>query len=134
MLPVAFASSTWTAMLRRIVRTTVASLALIIGLPGVTVTPADAALTTRPAVTIVVLSGPIATDAGPTRTAPVRAGIDASAFAASSTTAARVATGPAVAGPTDADPDSAGPVPGVETVVAADPGGATIARRGPPRA
>ncbi|WBB73125.1 hypothetical protein O7602_26100 [Micromonospora sp. WMMD1128] len=125
MLPVAFASSTWTAMLRRIARTAATTLALIAGLQGIAATPADAdATTARPAAIAV-------TDARPASTVDAARGATVVAEAAP-WAVTHPATGPSVAGPTD---DAvAAPVAVVDVPAAADPGRATIARRGPPRA
>ncbi len=57
MLPVAFTPSTWTATLRRIARTAVASLVLIVGLQGIAAAPAHAAVTGQ-SVTTVATAGP----------------------------------------------------------------------------
>ncbi|MBQ1044243.1 MULTISPECIES: hypothetical protein [unclassified Micromonospora] len=140
MLPVAFTPSTWTATLRRIARTAVASLVLIAGLQGIAAAPAHAAVTEQ--------SVAVTADATTARTAGFGAagaratsagfspGAIASPVAAGTTTAdgaPRSATGPA-ADAAVTDSVSAGRVPGVEAVVVADPARAAIARRGPPRA
>ncbi|WP_405092204.1 hypothetical protein OG767_03970 [Micromonospora sp. NBC_01392] len=129
MLPVAFASSTWTAMLRRIARTAVATLALIAGLQGIAATSADAATVTRPAVvTVTDTRAPSTVDAG--REAASVAGPGTAAAAAWAVT--HSATGPSVAD--RIDDASLAPIPAVEVTVTDDAGRATIARRGPPRA
>ncbi|WFE38165.1 hypothetical protein [Micromonospora sp. WMMD998] len=125
MLPVAFASSTWTAMLRRIARTAATTLALIAGLQGVAATPADAgAPTARPAAVTV-------TDARAASTVDAAHGATVVAEAAP-WAVTHPATGPSVAGPTDVA--VAAPVTAADVPAAADPGRAAIARRGPPRA
>ncbi|WP_091063157.1 hypothetical protein [Micromonospora humi] len=138
MLPVAFASSTWTAMLRRIARTAVTTLALIAGMQGLAAAPADAT-TTPTTVAVVDVERPATTaavdgvDATPLR--PVfttRATVVAPSTASATHTADSITTGPAV--PARADDGAAEPVPGVEVVAAAEPLRAAIARRGPPRA
>ncbi|MFG1674027.1 hypothetical protein [Micromonospora sp. NPDC049282] len=131
MLPVAFASSTWTAMLRRIARTAVTTLALIAGLQGMAATPADAGATTRPAGITVADVRPTATVEVGHGAAPAVVTAPGSADEIPHWAVSHPATGPAVAGPTgDAD---AAPVLAVEVAVT-DPGRAAIARRGPPRA
>ncbi|MET8838319.1 hypothetical protein ABZV78_31055 [Micromonospora sp. NPDC004540] len=146
MLPVAFASSLWTATLRRIARTAVTALAVIAGLTGPAATPADhldPAATTRPAVDLRV-DAPAAADldsAGqPVADAPlVRIAADPSVAPVVRTAAdpplRHPLAAPAPAGPPHrSTADTAAPVAGPDVVVAADPGRATIARRGPPRA
>ncbi|SCL37920.1 hypothetical protein [Micromonospora aurantiaca (nom. illeg.)] len=136
MLPVAFASSTWTATLRRIARTAVAGLVLIAGLQGISAAPAHAAAASHATVAshAVVTEHVAAIEHVATRQA-VTAGA-AELTAADATTAALRTTGPGTgpAGTEGLSADSAGRVPGVEVVAAADPGRAHIARRGPPRA
>ncbi|WP_431875460.1 hypothetical protein [Micromonospora marina] len=123
MLPVAFDPSTWTATLRRIARTAVASLVLIAGLQGIAAAPAHAAASSHATV-----AARQAVTAGAARSAELTAA-DAPALALRTT---GPGTGPAVTAAPSAD--SAGPVPGVAVVAAADPGRAHIARRGPPHA
>ncbi|GHJ17844.1 hypothetical protein [Micromonospora sp. AKA38] len=130
MLPVAFASSAWTAMLRRIARTAVTTLALIAGLQGIATTSADAATVTRPAVVTVTDTRVSSTvDAGreATSTTSVAEPGTAAAWAVTHS-----ATGPSVAD--RFDDASVAPIPAVEVPVTDDAGRATIARRGPPRA
>ncbi|WP_343443845.1 hypothetical protein [Micromonospora schwarzwaldensis] len=129
MLPVAFASSTWTAMLRRIARTAVTTLALIAGLQGIAATSADAATEARPAgITVTDTRAASTVDVGhEAASATAVAGSEAAPWVVT-----HPATGPAV---TDrADDASAAPAPTVEVPAAGDPGRAAIARRGPPRA
>nr|WP_030503520.1 hypothetical protein [Micromonospora purpureochromogenes] len=150
MLPVAFAPSTWTATLRRIARTAVASLVLIVGLQGIAAAPAHAAVTEQSAAVTAdaataraagfVTAGPraasIAGSAPGVIASPVPAEIGRTASAAGTTTAdgaPRSTSGPA-ADAAGAESTSAGRVPGVEVVAVADPARAAIARRGPPRA
>ncbi|MBB5111270.1 hypothetical protein AB0K27_00980 [Micromonospora echinospora] len=135
MLPVAFTPSTWTATLRRIARTAVASLVLIAGLQGIAAAPAHAAVAGQADATTVRTAGFGATDARATSTEFAPSAI-ASPVAAGTTTAdgaPRTATGPA-ADAAVTDSASAGRMPGVEAVAVADPARAAIARRGPPRA
>ncbi|GGR65006.1 hypothetical protein GCM10010169_05230 [Micromonospora fulviviridis] len=137
MLPVAFASSLWTATLRRIARTAVTALALIAGLTGPAVTPADhlhPAATARPAVDLRV-DAPVALGVAPAgpRVAEA-AGVRPAAPAVDSPVRHPLAA-PAGAGtPQRATADAAAPVAGRDVVLAADPGRAANARRGPPRA
>ncbi|MFD6607534.1 hypothetical protein ACFWDK_06050 [Micromonospora chalcea] len=136
MLPVAFTPSTWTATLRRIARTAVASLVLIAGLQGIAAAPAHAVVTGQ-SVTTVRTAGFGATDARATSAAGFARSAIASPVAAGTTTAdgaPRSATGPAADAAAVTDSASAGRVPGVEAVAVADPARAAIARRGPPRA
>ncbi|MCZ7426054.1 hypothetical protein O7607_09945 [Micromonospora sp. WMMA1949] len=144
MLPVAFAPSTWTATLRRIARTAVASLVLIAGLQGIAATPAHAAAAPHAAVAShAVASRAVATEhvvaiehAATRQAVTAGAARPAELMTGDATTAALRATGPG-SGPavTEApSTDSAAGVPGVEVAAAADPGRADIARRGPPRA
>ncbi|MDO3683345.1 hypothetical protein [Micromonospora sp. C28ISP2-4] len=139
MLPVAFAPSTWTATLRRIARTAVAGLVLIVGLQGIAAAPAHAdaaphaatashAVATEHVAAIEHAATRQTVTTGAARSAELTAG-DAPAAALRTT---GPGTGPAVTEAPSAD--SAGRVPGVEVVAAADPGRADIARRGPPRA
>ncbi|MEU2986649.1 hypothetical protein ABZ647_19845 [Micromonospora aurantiaca] len=135
MLPVAFASSTWTATLRRIARTAVAGLVLIAGLQGISAAPAHAAAASH----ATVASHAVASHAAAIEHVATRQAVTAGAAeltAADATTAALRTTGPGTgpAGTEGLSADSAGRVPGVEVVAAADPGRAHIARRGPPRA
>ncbi|MFI6130204.1 hypothetical protein [Micromonospora sp. NPDC051141] len=132
MLPVAFASSAWTAMLRRIARTAVTTLALVAGLQGITAASADAASVTRPAVVTVTDTRVSSTvDAGREAASTTSvAGPGTAAAAAWAVT--HSATGPSVAD--RFDDASVAPVPAVDVTVTDDPGRATIARRGPPRA
>ncbi|MGC4899242.1 hypothetical protein ACLQ2Y_07890 [Micromonospora echinospora] len=138
MLPVAFTPSTWTATLRRIARTAVASLVLIAGLQGIAAAPAHAAVTWQSVTadaTTARAAGFGATDARATSAEFAPSAI-ASPVAAGTTTAdgaPRTATGPA-ADAAVTDSASAGRMPGVEAVAVADPARAAIARRGPPRA
>ncbi|MEU9512478.1 hypothetical protein [Micromonospora sp. NPDC048169] len=142
MLPVAFAPSTWTATLRRIARTAVAGLVLIVGLQGIAATPAHATASSHATASHAVehvatiehvaviehVATPRAVTAGHARSAALTAG--------DATTTALRTTGPGTS-PTVAEASSAGSagrVPGTEVVAAADPGRAHIARRGPPRA
>ncbi|MEV6514837.1 hypothetical protein AB0M37_03520 [Micromonospora chalcea] len=136
MLPVAFTPSTWTATLRRIARTAVASLVLIAGLQGIAAAPAHAVVTGQ-SVTTVRTAGFGATDARATSAAGFAPSAIASPVAAGTTRAGgapRSATGPAADAAAVTDSASAGRVPGVEAVAVADPARAAIARRGPPRA
>ncbi|WBC10602.1 hypothetical protein [Micromonospora sp. WMMA1947] len=145
MLPVAFAPSTWTATLRRIARTAVASLVLIAGLQGIAATPAHAAAAPHATVAshavatehVLAIENVVAIEHAATRQAVTAdAARPAELMTGDATTAALRATGPG-SGPavTEApSTDSAAGVPGVEVVAAADPGRADIARRGPPRA
>ncbi|MEU5831969.1 hypothetical protein [Micromonospora tulbaghiae] len=151
MLPVAFAPSTWTATLRRIARTAVAGLVLIVGLQGIAAAPAHADAASHASiashavatehVTAIEHVGAIkhitAVEHAATRQA-VTTGTARSAelTATDAPTAALRTTGPGTGPAVTEAPsaDSAGPVPGVEVVAAADPGRADIARRGPPRA
>lgn len=150
MLPVAFAPSTWTATLRRIARTAVASLVLIVGLQGIAAAPAHAAVTEQSVAVIadaatartagfVTAAARAASVAGSTPSviaSPVPAEVGLTAVAAGSTTAdgaPRSTTGPA-ADAAGTETTAAGRVPGVEAVAVADPARAAIARRGPPRA
>ncbi|MFI2709217.1 hypothetical protein ACH495_03670 [Micromonospora sp. NPDC018662] len=129
MLPVAFASSVWTAMLRRIARTAVTTLALIAGLQGIAATPADAGTATRPAgITVTDTRAPSTVDTGHDATSTTSV---AGPEAAAPWAVTQPATGPSV---DRADDAFAAPAPAVEVTVAADPGRAAIARRGPPRA
>ncbi|MFY1659087.1 hypothetical protein [Micromonospora sp. WMMD1274] len=151
MLPVAFAPSTWTATLRRIARTAVAGLVLIVGLQGIAAAPAHADAASHASiashavatehVTAIEHVGAIkhvtAVEHAATRQAITTGAARSAELTATDapTTALRTTgpgTGPAVTEAPSAD--SAGPVPGVEVVAAADPGRADIARRGPPRA
>ncbi|WNM41427.1 hypothetical protein RMN56_08820 [Micromonospora halotolerans] len=137
MLPVAFAPSLWTATLRRIARTAVTALALIAGLTGPAAMPAadhlHPAAAARPAADLRV-DAPVAVpvDVGPAvRPARTASG---SRSAADSPVRHPLAA-PAPAGPAhQAVADAPAPVAGPGVVVAADPGRAAIARRGPPRA
>lgn len=135
MLPVAFASSTWTATLRRIARTAVAGLVLIAGLQGISAAPAHAAAASHATVASHAVASHVAAIEHVATRQAVTAGA-AELTAADATTAALRTTGPGT-GPAVTEglsADSAGRVPGVEVVAAADPGRAHIARRGPPRA
>ncbi|AYF30162.1 hypothetical protein CSH63_22475 [Micromonospora tulbaghiae] len=151
MLPVAFAPSTWTATLRRIARTAVAGLVLIVGLQGIAAAPAhaDAASHTTiaahaaatehvtatehvGAIKHVIAVGHAATRQAVTTGAARSAELTATDAPTAALRTTGPGTGPAVTEAPSAD--SAGPVPGVEVVAAADPGRADIARRGPPRA
>ncbi|MFI5835472.1 hypothetical protein ACIA5A_17530 [Micromonospora sp. NPDC051300] len=135
MLPVAIASSTWTAMLRRITRTAVATLALVAGLQGLAAPSADASVaTTRPAAAVATVDVGAAspTTTGGTHASPVRAFFTTGSTAVAPTTAPAVAPvtgGPAVAVPTGDVEAAPATVPAVT-----DPTRAAIARRGPPRA
>ncbi|QLQ39040.1 hypothetical protein [Micromonospora robiginosa] len=136
MLPVAFASSTWTAMLRRIARTAVATLALVAGLQGLAAPSADATATTRPAVAVatVDIGSASPTTIGGTHAEPARAVLTVGTAVAAPTTA--LAAQPVTGGPAVADPTGdthVASVPAAERAVT-DPGRAAIARRGPPRA
>ncbi|MDG4755572.1 hypothetical protein O7630_32005 [Micromonospora sp. WMMD718] len=135
MLPVAFAPSTWTATLRRIARTAVASLVLIAGLQGISAAPAHAAAASHATVASHAVASHVAAIEHVATRQAVTAGA-AELTAADATTAALRTTGPGTRpAVTEAlSADSAGRVPGVEVVAAADPGRAHIARRGPPRA
>ncbi|MET7968657.1 hypothetical protein [Micromonospora sp. NPDC005305] len=139
MLPVAFASSLWTATLRRIARTAVTALALIAGVTGPAATPAADHLhptaTARPAVDLrvdVPAAAPV--DMGPVRRASgIRPAADSPVR--------HPLAAPALAGPPHrAITDASAPVADAAVVAdsahmaAADPGRAAIARRGPPRA
>ncbi|MFE9960075.1 hypothetical protein [Micromonospora sp. NPDC005299] len=135
MLPVAFASSLWTATLRRIARTAVTALALIAGLTGPAATPGAVDLhptaTARPAVDLRV-DTPAAADVGP---AGRRTTDGSGVRPAADSPVRQPLAAPAPAGPPHrAVPDAAAPVADPDVVVAADPGRAAIARRGPPRA
>ncbi|MEU7796847.1 hypothetical protein ACGFKZ_00025 [Micromonospora tulbaghiae] len=151
MLPVAFAPSTWTATLRRIARTAVAGLVLIVGLQGIAAAPAHADAASHASiashavatehVTAIEHVGAIkhvtAVEHAATRQAVTTgAARSAELTATDAPTAALRTTGPGTGPAVTEAPsaDSAGPVPGVEVVAAADPGRADIARRGPPRA
>ncbi|MEV4814228.1 hypothetical protein [Micromonospora tulbaghiae] len=151
MLPVAFAPSTWTATLRRIARTAVAGLVLIVGLQGIAAAPAHADAASHATVaahavatehvTAIEHVGAIkhvtAVEHAATRQAVTTgAARSAELTATDAPTAALRTTGPGTGPAVTEAPsaDSAGPVPGVEVVAAADPGRADIARRGPPRA
>ncbi|RLQ04827.1 hypothetical protein EAD96_12835 [Micromonospora sp. BL1] len=157
MLPVAFAPSTWTATLRRIARTAVAGLVLIVGLQGIAAAPAhaDAASHTTIAAHATIASHAVATEhvtaiehvgaikhvtavghAATRQAVTTGAARSAELTATDAPTAALRTTGPGTGPAVTEAPsaDSAGPVPGVEVVAAADPGRADIARRGPPRA
>lgn len=150
-LPVAFAPSTWTATLRRIARTAVAGLVLIVGLQGIAAAPAHADAASHASiashavatehVTAIEHVGAIkhvtAVEHAATRQAVTTgAARSAELTATDAPTAALRTTGPGTGPAVTEAPsaDSAGPVPGVEVVAAADPGRADIARRGPPRA
>ncbi|MEU8334600.1 hypothetical protein [Micromonospora tulbaghiae] len=151
MLPVAFAPSTWTATLRRIARTAVAGLVLIVGLQGIAAAPAhaDAASHTTIAAHAAATEHVTATEhvgaikhvtavghAATRQAVTTGAARSAELTATDAPTAALRTTGPGTGPAVTEAPsaDSAGPVPGVEVVAAADPGRADIARRGPPRA
>ncbi|SCL62709.1 hypothetical protein [Micromonospora chersina] len=156
MLPVAFASSLWTATLRRIARTAVTALAVISGLTGpAAVTAADhhPTATARPAVDLRLdalsaagLHGPSAVDVridasaavdlGPAaRRVAEGSGVRPAAAPAADSPVRHPLTAPAPAGPPRrGTAGAAAPVAGPDVVVAADPGRAAIARRGPPRA
>ncbi|EWM66278.1 MULTISPECIES: hypothetical protein [Micromonospora] len=131
MLPVAFAPSTWTATLRRIARTAVAGLVLIVGLQGIAAAPAHATVTEQSvAVTVASAAAPSVI------ASPVPAEVGLTTVAAGGTTAdgaPRSTSGPA-ADAAGTESTAAGRVPGVEAVAVADPARAAIARRGPPRA
>ncbi|MFI6331801.1 hypothetical protein ACIBBG_26265 [Micromonospora chersina] len=155
MLPVAFASSLWTATLRRIARTAVTALALIAGLTGpAAVTAADhhPAATARPAVDLrigplsaaglhgssgvdVRIDASAAVDPGPAARRVVEgSGVRSAAGPAADSPVRHPLTAPAPAGPPRrVTADAAAPVADPDVVVAADPGRAAIARRGPPR-
>ncbi|MEW2330413.1 hypothetical protein AB0880_21675 [Micromonospora chersina] len=158
MLPVAFASSLWTATLRRIARTAVTALALIAGLTGpAAITAADhhPAPTARPAVDLridalsavdlqthapsavgVRIDASAAVDLGPAgRRVAEASGVRPAAAPAADSPVRHPLTAPAPAGPPHrATADAAAPVTGPDVVVAADPGRAANAHRGPPRA
>ncbi|KAB1908749.1 hypothetical protein ACFWRG_00735 [Micromonospora tulbaghiae] len=145
MLPVAFAPSTWTATLRRIARTAVASLVLIAGFQGIAATPAHAAAASHATIAahavttehVAAIKHVAAVEHVATRQAVTTAATrSAELTAADAPTAALRTTGPGTGPAVTATPsaDAAGPVPGVEVVAAAEPGRADIARRGPPRA
>ncbi|MET8906512.1 hypothetical protein [Micromonospora sp. NPDC004551] len=146
MLPVAFASSLWTATLRRIARTAVTALALIAGVSGPAATPApDHLAATTPARPAAVLR----VDAQATvlrvdAQAAVPVDVTPAGRPATEASGLRLAVdspvrhplaAPAPAGPShQAVADVAAPVGGPAVVAAGDPGRAAIARRGPPRA
>ncbi|MEU0152684.1 hypothetical protein [Micromonospora fulviviridis] len=140
MLPVAFASSLWTATLRRIARTAVTALALIAGLTGPAVTPADhlhSAATARPAVDLRVdAPAAVPVDVAPAgRRFAEASGVRPAAAPAVDSPVRHPLAAPASAGtPQRATADAAAPVAGRDVVLAADPGRAANARRGPPRA
>ncbi|MFG2166005.1 hypothetical protein [Micromonospora chersina] len=156
MLPVAFASSLWAATLRRIARTAVTALALIAGLTGpAAVTAADhhPAATARPAVDLridalsaldrihapsavdVRIDASAAVDLGPASRVAEGSGVRPAAAPAADSPVRHPLTVPGPAGPPHrVTADDAAPVAGPDVVVAADPGRAAIARRGPPRA
>ncbi|MEU4477184.1 hypothetical protein AB0F68_03815 [Micromonospora sp. NPDC023966] len=141
MPPVAFAPSLWTATLRRIARTAVTALALIAGFTGPAAIPgADhlhSAATARTAVDLRV-DAPTATsvDVGPAgRRVAEGFRVGPAAAPAADSPLRHPLTAPAPAGPSHrATADAAAPVASRDVVVVADPGGAAIARRGPPRA
>lgn len=158
MLPVAFASSLWTATLRRIARTAVTALALIAGLTGPAAIAAAGphpAATARPAVDLrtdalsavdlqihapsavdIRIDASAAVDLGPAdRRVAEGSGVRPAAAPAADSPVRHPLTAPAPAGPPRrVTADAAAPVAGPDVVVAADPGRAAIARRGPPRA
>ncbi|MET7804057.1 hypothetical protein [Micromonospora chersina] len=157
MLPVAFASSLWTATLRRIARTAVTALALIAGVTGpAAITAADhPAATARPAVDLRIdalsaadlrIHAPSAVDVRIDAFAAVdldpagrrvaeESGVRPAAAPAADSPVRHPLTAPVPAGPPGrGTADAAAPVAGPDVVVAADPGRAAIARRGPPRA
>ncbi|MEU9739668.1 hypothetical protein AB0E12_10815 [Micromonospora chersina] len=158
MLPVAFASSLWTATLRRIARTAVTALALIAGVTGpAAITAADhhPAATARPAVDLRIdalsaadlrIHAPSAVDVRIDASAAVDldpagrrvaegSGVRPAAAPAADSPVRHPLTAPVPAGPPRrVTADAAAPVAGPDVVVAADPGRAAIARRGPPRA
>ncbi|WP_262283200.1 hypothetical protein [Micromonospora sp. MA102] len=138
MLPVAFASSLWTATLRRIARTAVTALALIAGLTGPAAMPAGdhlhPAAAARPATELRV-DAPVAVpvDVGPA-VRPARAAASGIRSVADSPVRHPLAA-PAPAGsPHRAGADAPAPVVGPGVVIVPEPGRAAIARRGPPRA
>jgi hypothetical protein len=121
-LPVAFAPSLWAATLRtlrKLARVAVTALVLVVGLNGLAAAPAEAT----------VLSANAAIGAS---TAEVR-------LAASDAEATAGPLRPALTSPAPDVPsrhvghDVAPPPAGAVVVPAADPGRASIARRGPPR-
>ncbi|KAB1912784.1 hypothetical protein [Micromonospora sp. AMSO31t] len=143
MLPVAFASSLWTATLRRIARTAVTALALIAGVTGPAATPAADHLhptaAARPAVDLRVdLPAAAPVDVGPVgRPATGASGIRPAADSpVRHPLAAPALTGPPHRAVTDASAPVADAAVVADSAVmaAADPGRAAIARRGPPRA
>ncbi|NES26420.1 hypothetical protein GCE86_28375 [Micromonospora terminaliae] len=136
MLPVAFASSLWTATLRRIARTAVTALAVIAGVTGPAAVPAadhvHPTASARPAVGLRVdVPAAVPVDVAPV----VRRAAAASGLRTAADSPARHAfAAPAPAGPPHrAVADVAIPA-GTVVVAASDPGRAAIARRGPPRA
>jgi len=131
-LPVAFAPSLWAATLRtlrELTRVAVTALVLVVGFNGLAAAPASAAPASASAASIV---RPASAVSGPSA-AEVRLATPAAEVTAGQPRPASVSPVPGVP-PRHVDHDIAAPAATTVVVPAADPGRASIARRGPPHA